>query len=251
MSVTAKQVYINVLTELVKEGAPTLYLDDYLYYFNKAISEYTKSRYEMYETNQQLADDLRFWKKEFESSSLIIPINSIYKVKTVNAVSTNVNFYRHLLSCIIFVTITRPIAKCSQKALTTEQYKVVRMSSEMKGGMLGNEYLKPTFYRPYFEIIENEIRISIGVIDNKKVSINKVIIEYLCNPEVVDLTEDEIEEEEEDNSTVLEFSKDVCEEITKITLKLILERGSNPRLQSNIAVNQAISDVTTGMKGGR
>jgi hypothetical protein len=31
-------------------------------------------------------------------------------------------------------------------------------------------------------------------------------------------------------------------------LKLILERGSNPRLQSNMAVNQSISDVSTGLR---
>jgi hypothetical protein len=49
------------LTELVEE-APTLYLEDYLYYFNKAISEYMKTRYEVFETNQQLADDMRSWK---------------------------------------------------------------------------------------------------------------------------------------------------------------------------------------------
>jgi hypothetical protein len=29
----------------------------------------------------------------------------------------------------------------------------------------------------------------------------------------------------------------------KVALKLILERGSNPRLQSNMAVNQSISDI--------
>jgi hypothetical protein len=39
-----------------------LYLEDYLYYFNKAISEYMKTRYEVFETNQQLADDMRSWK---------------------------------------------------------------------------------------------------------------------------------------------------------------------------------------------
>jgi hypothetical protein len=44
--------------------------------------------------------------------------------------------------------------------------------------------------------------------------------------------------------------KEVGEEIIKVALKLILERGSNPR-QSNMAVNQSISDVSTGLKGGR
>jgi hypothetical protein len=70
MQLTARQAYIDILTELVKE-APTLYLEDYLYYFNKAISEYMG--YEVFETNQQLADDMRSWKKSFQASSLETP----------------------------------------------------------------------------------------------------------------------------------------------------------------------------------
>jgi hypothetical protein len=56
------------------------------------------------------------------------------------------------------------------------------------------------------------------------------------------------DESDADTSQVLEFSKEVGEEIIKVALKLILERGSNPRLQSNMAVNQSISDVSTGLR---
>jgi hypothetical protein len=58
-----------------------LYLEDYLYYFNKAISEYMKTRYEVFETNQQLADDMRSWKKSFQASSLETP-SAVYKKYT-------------------------------------------------------------------------------------------------------------------------------------------------------------------------
>jgi hypothetical protein len=57
------------LTELVKRRHLLVCLEDYLYYFNKAISEYMKTRYEVFETNQQLADDMRSWKKSFQASS--------------------------------------------------------------------------------------------------------------------------------------------------------------------------------------
>jgi hypothetical protein len=36
-----------------------------------------KTRYEVFETNQQLADDMRSWKKSFQASSLRDPISSI------------------------------------------------------------------------------------------------------------------------------------------------------------------------------
>lgn len=249
MQSTARQAYIDILTELVKEEAPTLYLEDYLYYFNKAISEYMKIRYELFETNQQLADDMRAWKKPFEAHTLSIPISSIYKTVVVDGVTKKEDEYRHLLSCIIDTKISRPITRCDQRANTTVSRKVTRMSSEIKAGLLDNAYLKPEFYRPYFEIIDNKIKIDVGNIDPKRVEISGIRIEYLSQPALVDLTEEEIAADE-DTSQVLEFSKEVGEEIVKMALKLILERGSNPRLQSNVAVNQNISDVSTGLKGG-
>jgi hypothetical protein len=45
------------------------------------------------------------------------------------------------------------------------------MSSEIKAGLLGNKYLEAKFYRPYFEIIDNKIKINIGDIDPKRVKL--------------------------------------------------------------------------------
>jgi hypothetical protein len=243
---TSRQAYIDILTELLKEEAPTLYLEDFLYYYNKAISEYMKTRYELFEVTQQLSDDLRSWKKDFNTSGLIVPIDSIYETHE----GKKIDLYRHLLGCIISATVIRPISKCDQRAGINKSYKVTRMSSEIKAGILNNVYLEPRFYRPYFEVIGNTIKINIGDKDTKSIEISNIVIEYLCQPAYVDLTEEQVEIDE-DTSQVLEFSKDVGEEISKVALKLILERGSSPRTQSHIAVNQAISDVSTGMKGGK
>ena len=240
---TARQVYIEILTELNKEEAPTLYLEDYVYYYNKAISEYMKARYEMFEVNQQLSDDMRCWKKDFESSSLSIPIESIG--------AEDGHSYRHLVSCIVDIELTRPVPTCSQAVNTTKSYKVTRMSSGIKAGILNNDYLKPTFYRPYFEIINNNIVIDLGDINTKSIKISNIRVEYLKQPVYVDLTEDQVEVDIEDTSQVLEFTGDVGDEITKIALKLIMERGMNPRMQSNVAVNQSISDISTGLRGGK
>lgn len=240
---TARQVYIDILTELNKEEAPTLYLEDYLYYYNKAISEYMKSRYELFEVNQQLSDDLRCWKKDFTSDSLTIPIDSIGVEDEFS--------YRHLVSCVVGIELTRPVPTCSQAVNTTKSYKVTRMSSDIKAGILNNDYLKATFYRPYFEIINNNIVVDLGDINTKSIKISNIHIEYLKQPVYVDLTEDQVETEVEDNSQILEFTQDVGDEITKVALKLIMERGMNPRMQSNVAVNQAISDASTGLRGGK
>ena len=47
--------------------------------------------------------------------------------------------------------------------------------------------------------------------------------------------------ESEDNSQVLEFPDYVCYEIINITVRLLLENASDPRLQTNIPINQTIA----------
>jgi tRNA(Ile2) C34 agmatinyltransferase TiaS len=85
-----------------------LYLEDYLYYFNKAISEYMKTRYEVFETNQQLADDMRSWKHPLRDS------HQQYIQKYTGHSSEDRRIHT-FLSCIIDVAISRPITKCDQR----------------------------------------------------------------------------------------------------------------------------------------
>jgi hypothetical protein len=65
------------------------------------------------------------------------------------------------------------------------------MSSEIKKGLLGNKYLEAKFYRPYFEIIDNKIKL-ISVISILSSKISTITIEYLSQPILVDLQEDEM-----------------------------------------------------------
>ena len=229
---TVRQSYIDILTELVKEEAPTLYLEDFLYYFNKAINEFIKRRYELFEATQQVHDDLRFWKKPYNTNQMEFGLDAIDSQR-----------YRHVLGCVIDVKLTRPDSRCDHRVNTTKQYKAVRMSSDIKSGILNNSYLEPTFFRPYFDIVNNRFEIKVGDIDTKSVEISNILVEYLSDPTPVDMTEEEVENTE-DTSEVLEFSTSVGEEINKICLNLILERGSSHRLQANQAVNQSINDLS-------
>lgn len=247
---TARQAYVDILTELVKEETPTLYLEDYLYYYNKAISEYMKARYELFEVNQQLTDDMRTWKTKYENATGLLVIN----LDTIGGESGHK--YRHILNCLVSTTLNRPDFTCTgQKVGEPNVHKATRMSSDVKAGIVGNEYLQPKYHRPYYEIAGNLLTIDVGSLP-KSAKISTIRVEYLRQPVLVDLKEEDIAAVEgayplgtEDTTQVLEFTKDVGEEILKVALKLILERGSNPRLQSNIAVNQSITDISTGFMG--
>ena len=58
----AKQVFEYALVELNKREAPSLLLEDYNYFINKAINQYVNKMYNLYDMNQQKSDDLRVLK---------------------------------------------------------------------------------------------------------------------------------------------------------------------------------------------
>ena len=59
-----------MLVELNNTSSPSLLLDDYNYFINKAIDMYINKRYTNYDTTQQTTDDLRVLK-----STAILPVN--------------------------------------------------------------------------------------------------------------------------------------------------------------------------------
>ena len=53
-----RDVYEAVSVEMNKENAPNILLEDFNMFVNKAISQYVNKRYNIYEINQQVTDDL-------------------------------------------------------------------------------------------------------------------------------------------------------------------------------------------------
>lgn len=55
---TERDLYDAALIEINKLEAPSMLLEDYNYYINKAIQQYINKAYNRYEINQQATDDL-------------------------------------------------------------------------------------------------------------------------------------------------------------------------------------------------
>jgi hypothetical protein len=55
---TIKDVYIALLMELNKQEAPTILLEDFNYFWNKAIQSYINKRVNISPIGQQVLDDL-------------------------------------------------------------------------------------------------------------------------------------------------------------------------------------------------
>jgi hypothetical protein len=77
--------------------------------------------------------------------------------------------------------------------------------------------------------------------DDKVFELGQIHIDYIKSPQYVRLTQEEIDEVE-DNSQVLEFTDNVCYEIIRELTAILLENASDPRLQSHIPINQSVID---------
>lgn len=76
--------------------------------------------------------------------------------------------------------------------------------------------------------------------DSKVFKLNKIYLDYLKAPQFIRLTIDEVDDVE-DNSQILEYPDYVCQELVNELTKLLMENGSDPRLQSHIPINQSIA----------
>lgn len=149
-----------LLIELNKSKAPTLLVEDFNYYAQKAILQYINKRYTVYNMNQQIDDDLRV----LLTFTSIIPsiaadsdplINSTdigamkYVYNGVYQVFLPLD-YLHLLNCICVYKAIKP------KGCTKEgeyiKYRATRMTSDNYAMIQENYYYRPKTERPYFYI---------------------------------------------------------------------------------------------------
>jgi len=286
---TVRELYRNVLIELNKEEASALYVEDFLYYANKATNWYANARYNIYDTSQQLGDDLRALRKGPEKllfgNDLIDEVarreeaailacketaDSEYTAceemcedneDCIEACETSKNIkyttcskiqlkggnlelleykYRHLLNCIVTIKLDSYAFECSQQPGTTRQYAAKRLTADRKAAIINNAFLDPRFYRPYFDIIGDNLQILTGDVPEDKFSVESVTIEYLKNPKELKLTEEQLLIEK-DTSEKMEFPEYVCIEIVNTLVVMIMEQGGDPRLNSQMGINQTIA----------
>ena len=150
---TARQVYEAVLIETNKVNAPALLLEDFNYLINKSINQYVNKRYNIYDVNQQTADDLRVLKSSVKLSANgtsvgdVITENSLYGAVYEFTLPYD---YLHILNCICNFKVNKPF-KC-YNANTYVQFGATRLTSDMWSQIINNVYLRPTYKRPYYYI---------------------------------------------------------------------------------------------------
>ena len=278
---TSRQLFEYALIELNKVQAPSLILEDYNYFINKAINQYINKVYNLYDVNQQKSDDLRVLK----STAVLTPsLSSEFSESALYNKTYNLDLpddYLHVLNCIIEYTVNKNF-KCYD-ANDKVHFGAKRLTADMLSQIINNYYMRPSYKNPYFYInnvnisntyptsdnqvdvdytplgtelrAENIEKISTKRYGNKSkvrmeirygkddtlFTLSKVYIDYLKSPQFIRLTQEQVDEVE-DNSQILEFPDYVCQEITNELIKLLMENASDPRLQTNIPINQTIAN---------
>lgn len=248
---TELDLYKNALIETNKLEAPSMLLEDYNYFINKAIQQYTNKVYNKYDTTQQTTDDLSALKR---TAILTINESEPYMAMERKFYSCNLPAdYLHILNCIVtfdnVIDDSEMKSKCSKDddSKKTKSVLARRLTADQYPSIVINAYLKPTHNRPYFFINQGPnntkpvLEIRVGNEKTKKVP-TTVYIDYLKVPKTIELTDDDLDSDVDLTDTV-EFPEYACFEIINEFVKLLLENASDPRLQTNIPINQSIGSV--------
>lgn len=281
---TIRELYDYALIEMNKVEAPSLLLEDFNYFMNKAVQQYINKVYNRYDINQQSSDDLRVLKATTE-----LPLNKeardgfAAKNQKFVYVTELPDNYMHILNCIVEFKVKKSF-KCYSVGDHVD-FPARRLTADMAAGIMHNVYMKPDYKRPYFYINnisglngleddadvdmaernelykDNSVTDSVKPANTRKANASKVrleirygddssifepvavYIDYIKAPMFIRLTYQQITDTQ-DNTRPLEFPDYVCYEIVNEFVKLLMENASDPRLQTNYAVNQTIADPT-------
>lgn len=239
---TLRQAYEFTQIECNKLKAPSVLLEDFIYLFNKAIQQYVNSVYNRAEYNQQSSDDIGC----LQTTTIIDvdtkpTINFGDKVWTLNLPSD----YLHLLNCIVEFKGLQDNTHCQDNMTKVITSPCQRLTADLYPGILNNYYMKPSYKKPYFYITSNsEDRLPLVKIEihtgNCNMELNKLYLTYLRTPKEVSMDQFQVIQEL-DETEQLEFPDYVCYEIINTYVRLLLENASDPRLQTNVPINQTIS----------
>lgn len=250
---TLLKVFEAVLVEINKVKAPSLLLDDFNYFANKAQIQLVNKYYNHFEINQQRNDDLRALKN---TVILELEAQQQYPDSTLHAntyVTTLPDDYFHLLNCIVEYNDLN--SNCENKK--SMHFGASRINSDQYPTAIRNYYLQPSWKRPYYFInkvvnpgyLPSDDKISTEFINRIEIRIGKstekpsrIYVDYLQTPQTLKLTEDQLDEVD-DNSQIIQFPEYICYELINEIIKLVLENSSDPRLQTNIPINQSIGTL--------
>lgn len=180
MALTARQVWEGMLTELSKVNAPSMLLQDFNYFFNKAINQYINKRYNIYDVNQQTTDDLRVLKAttmldpvittEYDGSDKADSYKYVAGHSRLFGATYEVilpDDYLHMLNCVCIYKLKKN-HKCYDKG-NYVQFAAKRLTADSWSVIVNDYYNRPLPERPYYYIhnVNNSVTVPTNPIRNE------------------------------------------------------------------------------------
>ena len=158
-----------------KVQAPSILLEDFNYFFNKAINQYINKRYNIYDVNQQTTDDIRVLK----STAKLFPINTVNNIG-IEQIKTEDSMYGalyefqlpadylHLLNCVVNYKVKKQF-KCYDQG-DYWQTGAIRLTADLWPQIINNFYMRPSYKKPYYYI--HNVNTSVGKSSNNVSNLN-------------------------------------------------------------------------------
>lgn len=266
---TLKQLFEATQIELKKVESPTTLVEDWNYFANKAYFRYINKKYNLFEANAQITDDLSRLKTSvyldvsgttaianmttgiitnhyINPTLAVTPIRDGFKVLLPND-------YFHITSLVLHFYVEDQ--KDCYTPGTTFFQPCKRMTDDSYAATTDNPYLKPKYRRPYYIINDNPTRptsifegnlltnrvdgannseISILTGSHPKFTVSRVELTYIRVPRRLLLTYEEafndtLTGSSSDTSQVLEFPDYICYEILNDLVLLLMENNKDER----------------------
>ena len=248
---TVRDLYDAALIEINKLEAPSMLLEDYNYFINKAIQQYINKVYNRYEINQQATDDLISLRT---STTPKIEQNALGEWYALLP-----DDYWHILNCVVVFDKQGESNNCKSTP-NKAMYVARKLTADVEPAIINNAYFKPSYRVPYYKVLAEldsgsildmivnpcdtepdgniHYRLHIECGDTSKYIPANAKVEYLKTPKKVSISEEDLYGI--DNTDKMEFSDYVCYEIINEFTKLLLENTADPRLSTNVPINQTV-----------
>ena len=157
---TARQIWEGLLTELSKVNAPSMLLQDFNYFLNKAVYQYINKRYNIYDINQQTTDDVRVLKSTAVLDVSKLTDGDLASLADLGAGNSRIFGatyevtlpldYMHLLNCICIYEVNERY-KCYNQG-DVVQFPAKRLTADAWSIIVNDYYNRPLPERPYYYI---------------------------------------------------------------------------------------------------
>lgn len=226
-----REAYEAWLYGLDKVTAPSRPIEVFNSFWEEATGNYYQKRYNIYDSSQQVTDDLR----ELSATRVFTPTSTPPLDQTKEEVPLPDDYW-HTLSVTSFYEALSDFRTLRQGEIVN--YPAERLNADRVSFVRNDYYNRPSYHKPGYLTRDTYLEIHAGI--HEKMRLAKVELTYLMQPERAELRETDLDDETVDNSYVLRQRAEVTREILKECLHLTLENMGNPRLGTKAQVDQTV-----------